>query len=425
METSPADWQAETDASWLEAVRSEDGRTLILTVSDNDSGAERTATVSIYAGDAYQSVRVSQLADNAGFPRYRQMFGIYEGWGVMSPSGRYFGGMEYSYEGENSVETYHPVIIDMYTDEKFYYGTFPATELWLYQTFAVSDQGMLFIQETEEYNTIAFDMNGNYFTVEAPAGMRMATVQGTSADGQYWVGYAQEIETLMYYGVIWENGVPRVLPSPSKNSYGEELGIGVLARGISADGSVIYGSIWDTNDFGMVYWTDFNAEPQTVGKDVYKLETQIIDTGEGMVEEKVFHGMKNMNATLTNVSNSGRWIAGNYDNNCAAFYNTETETTVIVEDYGTSTGIHVTDDGIAFIGIGNLGVTDGAVYDLNAKTGLGSTEKWVLDNFGINIPAGYINYINPDRDVILGTFGYEAPPLGLDFMPFIIAPSLE
>ncbi len=81
----------------------------------------------------------------------------------------------------------------------------------------------------------------------------------------------------------------------------------------------------------------------------------------------------------------------------AAFYNTETETTVIVDDYGESTGVHVTDDGIAFIGIGTLGISS-VVYDLNTGTDLGSTQEWVYDNYGIIIPgkAGYINYVSAD-----------------------------
>ena len=70
-----------------------------------------------------------------------------------------------------------------------------------------------------------------------------------------------------------------------------------------------------------------------------------------------------------------------------AFYNTETETTTIVSDYGESVGMHVTDDGIAFIGIGTLGISSGAVYDLNTGTDLGSTQDWVYDNYGIIIPG--------------------------------------
>ncbi len=86
----------------------------------------------------------------------------------------------------------------------------------------------------------------------------------------------------------------------------------------------------------------------------------------------------------------------------AAFYNTETETTVIVKDYGSGSGTHVTDDGIAFIGIGTLGISSGKVYDLNTGIDLGSTQEWVYNNYGIIIPAGF-NYVSADGRFVLGT----------------------
>ncbi len=108
----------------------------------------------------------------------------------------------------------------------------------------------------------------------------------------------------------------------------------------------------------------------------------------------------------------------------AAFYNTETETSVIVEDYGESSGIHVTDDGIGFIGIGTLGISSGAVYDLNTGTDLGSTQEWVYDNYGIIIPAGYINRISADGKFVFGTSA-QASAMGTSFINWYIAPPLE
>ncbi len=107
----------------------------------------------------------------------------------------------------------------------------------------------------------------------------------------------------------------------------------------------------------------------------------------------------------------------------AAFYNTETETTIIVEDYGESTGLHVTDDGIAFIGIGWLGITSGHVYDLNTGTDLGSTEDWVYDTYGIVIPAGYINHVSADGRFVLGTKA-ESSAMGVAFINWYIAPPI-
>ncbi len=75
---------------------------------------------------------------------------------------------------------------------------------------------------------------------------------------------------------------------------------------------------------------------------------------------------------------------------------------MIVEDYGETSGAHVTDDGIAFIGIGRLGISSGKVYDLNTHTDLGDTQDWVYDTYGIVIPGGYINHISADGRYVLG-----------------------
>ena len=139
----------------------------------------------------------------------------------------------------------------------------------------------------------------------------------------------------------------------------------------------------------------------------------------------------------TQVSPSGKWIAGRYrkefdpetkqrvdEPEYAAFYNTETETTVIVDDYGESGGRFVTDDGIGFIGIGTLAVSEGKVYDLNTGTDLGSTQDWIYDNYGIVIPAGYVNYISADGKYVFGTALHESA-LGKSFLSWYVAPPLE
>ena len=78
-------------------------------------------------------------------------------------------------------------------------------------------------------------------------------------------------------------------------------------------------------------------------------------------------------------------------------------------------------DGIAFIGVGSLGISSGKVYDLNTGTDLGSTQDWVYDNYGIIIPAGYINYVSADGRFVLGTKA-ESSAGGVNFINWYIAP---
>ena len=209
-----------------------------------------------------------------------------------------------------------------------------------------------------------------------------------------------------------------------------------MARGISANGKVIYGTSWEGSDFGMLYWKDGKVD--WVGKDIRETTTVIrTSPKDGTEYEYTCVNGIICQAWNTQISPSGRWIAGRYrkefdpatgqeieTEEYAAFYNTETEKTVIVKDYGASGGKFATDDGIAFIGIGTFGVSTGRVYDLNTGIDLGSTQEWVYNNYGIIIPYGYINYITADGSVMLGTSAQESA-MGISFIKWYIAPPLE
>ena len=309
---------------------------------------------------------------------------------------------------------------------------------------AITDQGLLFISDGANGGQIAIDLTGNIFIPESPAGFRgKPEIQATSADGKYWVGFAMKGKVFEdpapCKALLWTDGVPHELPWPELNYRDEEVWYGGMARGISADGSIIYGTSWENSDFGMLYWInngENTAKPEWVGKDVREVTPVVMKMSDGT--EYDYHIVNGMicTANLTNISATGKWIAGSYrtetpaddrisviTTQTAAFYNTETETTVIVEDYGESTGVHATDDGIAFIGVGSLGISSGKVYDLNTGTDLGSTQEWVYDNYGIVIPAGYINHVSADGRFVLGTKA-ESSAMGVAFINWYIAPPI-
>lgn len=85
---------------------------------------------------------------------------------------------------------------------------------------------------------------------------------------------------------------------------------------------------------------------------------------------------------------------------------------------------HVTDDGIAFIGLGSLGVTACMVYDLNTGTDLGSMADWVYDTYGIIIPdSGFISYVTPDGKSVIGSFPMASAG-GVTYVSWYIAPPI-
>ena len=67
--------------------------------------------------------------------------------------------------------------------------------------------------------------------------------------------------------------------------------MGIIARGISADGSIAYGTIWDNLDFGMVYW-DKEGNVHYVGEDVRTVTTvQRSDGYGGTYDYNIVNGM--------------------------------------------------------------------------------------------------------------------------------------
>ncbi len=438
VKASPAAYEATPGATWVKATQSEDGKVLILTVDDNDTGAERSTTVTIAAGEALQTIQVNQLPKDSAIARYRKLDTFQMG-AAMSPSGKYAGGFTVSIAPDDSY-LFTPTIVDLETGEVYEFGPFPGSLYYLMQTMAITNQGLLFISDGG--GQIAIDLTGNIFIPEAPAGFTSKPeIQGTSADGVYWVGYAREdaIGKGLCKPLLWTDGVAQELPLPDLNYRNEEIWYGVMARGISANGKIIYGTSWENLDFGMLYWVNNGAnteKPKWVGEDVREVWEETMKNSDGT--EYTTHLVNGLicQAQLTKISPNGKWIASSYrtetpaddrisivTTQTAAFYNTETETTTIVSDYGESTGVHVTDDGIAFIGIGTLGISSGAVYDLNTGTDLGSTQDWVYDNYGIIIPAGYINYVSADGRFVLGTKA-ESSAMGVSFINWYIAPPL-
>ena len=425
--TAPAAWSAAPDASWVTAEKGQDGESLTITVEDNTSGTEREARITVSAGQASQQILVTQLAADNLFARLRKLDTFQQG-AVISPSGKYAGGFVPSIAPDDSW-LYSPTIVDIETGEWHQFGPYPETLYYLTQALCISDQGVLFIKDGMNGGMIAFDLNGEIFIPESPAGFEgKPSISATSADGKYWVGYAVDKKggEGLYRPLLWTDGVPAVLPMPEKGFREQELTTGVMARGISANGEVAYGTSWENYDFGMLYWkrsgNGFDA-PRWVGKDVREMVSGVWTRPDGREYEYTYVNGIICQAWNTQVSPSGTWIAGRYRKE----FDPETEQPIDQENYAAfynTGGQFVTDDGIAFIGLGTLGVTTGKVYDLNTQTDLGDTADWAYDTYGIIIPTGYINYVSADGKMAFGTSASYSVG-GISFIKWYIAPPLE
>ena len=443
VETSPAAYEITPGDTWVKAEKSEEDNTLILTVADNDTGAERSTVIIVTAGSASREITVQQLTRDNRIARYRKLDTFSSMGSAMSPSGKYVGGFSEQVD-ENDMWYFTPIIIDTETGEKHEFGPYPQSLYALSQANAITDQGLLFISDGYNGGQIAIDTSGEIFIPEAPAGYRFRPeIQATSADGQYWVGFAQNESGSnggLTHPLLWIDGVPHELPMLDLNYRDEDIWVGVMARGISADGSIIYGTSWESSDFGMLYWVnngENTAKPRWVGEDVREVTEITMQMGDGTEYKthKVYGCI--CTAELTKISPSGKWIATTYRTEepneggmsfsitqTPAFYNTETETTIIVDEYSDSTGMYVTDDGIAFIGIGTLGVSSAVVYDLNTRTSLGSMADWVYDTYGIIIPeSGFISYVSPDGKHVHGSMPMASAG-GVTYVSWYIVPPI-
>ena len=403
---NPAEWKAEASASWV-TISDVTATSFTVEVADNDTDGTRETEITVTAGAAERAVRIVQVAQDYAFPRYRYYPEFYSI--CMSPGGVYVGGFykEYDEDGNSIV---CPVVIDVETEEWHRLGPYPNSLLTLFETACVGDNGDLVIA-TENDGCVKFDLDGNYELLKAPAGFTgNPQISQVSSDG-ILVGWSAKNGTS--YPFKWVDGEAVELPKPALNYRDEPVG-DVQARGISADGRIIYGTTWDNYDFGLIYW-DEAGEVHYVGEDVrYCRPIEIPDGYGGTTKYNLCDGMWT-SATNTNVSPNGKYIAGTYrveswsdaeqevrEANYPAFYDTETGKTVIFRELAGGGGVSATSDGLGFTADATMAASSGMVVDIDSGMVFGSAQEWIRDNYGIIIPGGYLTYMPDSGDRFFG-----------------------
>lgn len=406
------EWSFESGASWLKVSEGE-GSTLVVSADPNTDG-ERSAEITLQAGEATASIRVYQLGFDRMNARYRYLEDLNHA--VMSPSGKYVGGFITGLEGENDF-TFTAVIIDLESDERVEIGPYPESLMGLEEAEVMTDQGVLYISDSTNGGCVAFDLDGTYTVPKSIAGYGPLVLQSSSVDGSVMVGYTEGTPYGCMFGPVKVvDGEVKPLPLPEEGNFrNEEWWAGILARGMSADGSVVYGTSWENYDYGMAYW-DKDGNVDWVGSDLRKVTTvQRPNPLDGsMYDYNIVNGMICW-ANQTQISPDGRWIAGTYrteeydeandevlQSNYPAFFNTETKTTTVFDEYAGCVAMGVTDDGLGLIGIQGMGVNSGFIVDLASKTKVDDMLPWIRSEFGIIISEGAIHYLTPDGQKVFG-----------------------
>ena len=353
--TSPAEWSAESDASWCRYTEDEFG--LTITVDDNVAEAERRAVITVTAGTASQEIEVWQLGAETGVPsRYRYMIDYFGG--VISPNGKWFGAFYNDYD-ENDNTINYPVIINIETDKRIVLGPYPASMFGLADAMAITDQGTLYIDDSVNGGVVGFTPDGDYFLSQAAPGFSGATViEGSALDGRVMVGWGTGSPEGYTYGPVKiVDGEYQPLPLPELNYRGDEYDQGAMARGISANGEIIYGSTWDNEDAGMIWW-DAEGTARYVGEDVRnEREVTMVDWSGSEYTYTLVDGVQTWSGA-GQASPDGKWLAGTFtveslnetrdrinSTYYPAYFNTETGQTTVLEDYEGYGGCGVTTRG--------------------------------------------------------------------------------
>lgn len=387
-----------TGASWLE-VTAEASDKFTLTATANPDNSMRSTDVTVTCGLAKATIRIDQLMMDDDY-RYRRL--TVHGAAV-SPSGRYVA--TNTDEIREGVEGSLLQLIDTHKAEVVATAYIPA---YVSGMSTVTDEGLAF-GDMGSITAYMFDIRtGDYQIAPTPEDKGTPMVSNVSADGTKWVGSIAIGQT--YVPTLWTDGVPAYLPLPETNYRGGTQIDRILARGISADGNIIYGNTLIGMDMGMLYWKDGKVD--WVGKDLYKTTTAT-EEGTGKVYTLV-NGMT-CSADPYNISETGKYIGGTYvqefnpetlqteSASFPAFYNTETETTTIFEEFPGAGGFACRDNGLAVI-IPSMSITFAStLVNIEEKTVYGSYQDYVLDHFGIILPTGSVDLIAGDNnDVFFG-----------------------
>ncbi|MDU1891517.1 MAG: hypothetical protein E6767_12585 [Dysgonomonas sp.] len=396
-------WTVEYVGDWV-VEKEKDNSSIKIGATATQSNSDRLAQLVFRAGDAVEVVNVSQLGTNVGF----SMMDNNSLEVAVSTNGRYVAGVNSQLTGESSYE-YTPFIIDLVTGKRTTKKVLKKNTV----AVAISDNGTLVLMDETTWTTFHYDESDEIIIPKLPAGYKSPTVQGISADGKIMVGYARKESDRLDYPVKWTNGNPEILPVPEKTGLGELLEQGAMARGCSADGSVIYGSIWD--DKSAIYWKD--GKVGFVGADKMRKHTINVMISGSLVGVEVLD-RPILYAETANMSPNGKYLAVTFrkvesvDNvqvefSSPAVFDVENETLTILTEYPSGfedgAGRTVSDKGMLSFSCPAQASTTGFIYNMNSKSVL-STSAFIKQDYGFSFTTedAIITRIVNDGRVLLG-----------------------
>lgn len=402
VDASSEEWEVSGWDSWIEAEIDRENNAVTLTASENTTGKIRETSMTFVCGEAEALVSLSQLY--SGFEgNFTDIYG-YGDKPVFSKNGKYFATYDIEYEGNTSILM--PVVVNAETGEAVVYEG--STE---YKDIkAVNNDGTLVSVGTSLSCVVL--KNGEPVTLEV-SGYKNINVEGFSGDGNIMVGYAQEADGRKYAPIKWTDMTPEILSVPDTNINGTALRNGAMARGCSEDGSVIYGSEWDTQ--GLIYWKD--AQMHYVAKESAIVRTVLVSnmfTGELEEDEKTAYIKKQ--AERYCISPNGKYIGCTFYDyytdgttasksiNYPAIVNTEDGTVTLFSEAGfqKSMGMAASDEGVLFGNSTDAGSPAGYVFTIGSESAT-PVSDWLSSTYGILTDDNrYVLNVSSDGNIVSG-----------------------
>lgn len=368
--------------------------TLIVRAFPDESGMSVSGTVTFTAGTVSKMLEVEILQEHfcGSFVDYPPL-----SRGAISPSGKFAAYLEEKMDGSKEAFRFN---LETGASEEI---AIPQSKYSFDGVLAISDDGSTIIFEDNMNAVSEVYRDGKLLTLALPEGGKNPTPQAMSADGTVFVGYYREGEPPYNYcrPIKWtDSGADYVLLDyPTESVGGDDVGSGVMARGCSADGSVIYGSEW--RSMGLVFWKDevlYNP-----GIDYGKFETDPNNPYKVYVSRIVLY------SDVRKVSPNGKYIAASYiyfdedhyEHECPVLIDTENYEVQILKEVDNSTALSVTDDGIVFGGTPTYGMSNGIVIDFDGKKSIPVSE-WFMSEKGIVMDDNRFVYYSPDPNTYFG-----------------------
>lgn len=391
---SGEDWTFDGGAEWLTAERSDSG--LVLTAAPNETDEMREATLSFICGEAETSLSLSQLGKRFPGSFVDMSAGEYGYQTKFSTNGKYCAAYALETPSPNSAQIFIPIVINTETGEETRYeGSSEYSAIR-----AISDDGRM-LSLTVGSVGCALLIDGQAVDIPTPSGYQNPVISGFSEDGSVMVGYVREISGYAYHPVSWVNMTPIVLDIPETNMNGEDLFNGAMARGCSADGSIVYGSEWDTQ--GFIYWDEkgmhFAGKESSTTRPISYM---------GMTIDMPAYFMKT--AENYSISQNGRYVAGVFNDwtpngdgtymasslTYPAVYDIQEDSLIVFEDYSGHSAMFADNEGRVFGGAGGIGY----VY---SESGATTVDEWMASEYGLIVDnSRYILNISEDGRTVSG-----------------------